>query len=175
MTEPEFRYAKAGLLRRLMRSTAATPRTARFFARTLHKLDEPILRRTGGRHSLSSWLTGMPIVELTTTGARSGLPRTSPIVGVPDGDRLVLIASNYGQERNPAWYYNLKAQPRCSVAFRGRQQDMRAYEAEGDERARLWELDLAVYPTRAKYAEWAPHRHIPVMVLEPLTGSQPGD
>ena len=112
-----------------MRKTASTPATARFCARTLHRLDEPMLRRSGGKRSLTSWLTGLPIVELTSTGARSGLPRTSPIVGVPDGDRLVLIASNYGQRRNPAWYYNLKANPRCTIAFRGQHQEMQAYEA----------------------------------------------
>jgi deazaflavin-dependent oxidoreductase (nitroreductase family) len=171
----EFRYDNAGVARRLMRKTASAPVTARFFARTLHKLDKPLLRRSGGKRSLTTWLTGLPIVELTTTGARSGLPRTMPIVGLPDGDRLVLIASNYGQERNPAWYYNLKANPRCSVAFRGQHLEMRAYEAEGEERQRLWDLDLTVYPTRASYAEWASHRHIPVMVLEPVTASPHGD
>jgi deazaflavin-dependent oxidoreductase (nitroreductase family) len=145
--------------------------TARFFARTLYKLDEPILRRTGGKRSLTSWLTGLPIVELTTTGARSGLPRTSPLVGVPDGDRLVLIASNYGQQRNPAWYYNLKSHPRCTIAFRGQHQEMQAYEATGEERQRLWDLDLTVYPTRASYAQWVPDRTIPVMVLAPVTES----
>ena len=167
MTEQQFRYDGAGFVRRAMRSVAATPVTARFFARTLHRLDEPILRRTGGKRSLTAWLTGLPIVELTTTGARSGLPRTHPIVGVADGDRLVLIASNYGQERNPAWYYNLRAHPQCSISFRGQVQAMQAYEAEGAERQRLWDLDLTVYPTRARYAQWASHRQIPVMVLEP--------
>jgi deazaflavin-dependent oxidoreductase (nitroreductase family) len=171
----EFRYDNAGVARRLMRKTASAPATARFFARTLHKLDKPLLRRSGGKRSLTTWLTGLPIVELTTTGARSGLPRTMPIVGLPDGDRLVLIASNYGQERNPAWYYNLKANPRCSVAFRGQHLEMRAYEAEGDERQRLWDLDLTVYPTRANYAEWASHRDIPVMVLEPVIESPHDD
>jgi deazaflavin-dependent oxidoreductase (nitroreductase family) len=169
VAEQDYRYDRANLVRRAVRSLASTPRTARFFARTLHRLDEPILRRTGGKRSLSAWLTGFPIVELTTTGARSGLPRTHPIVGVPDGDRLVLVASNYGQERNPAWYYNLRAHPKCSVGFRGQRRQMRAYEAEGAERERLWELDLTVYPVRARYAQWASHRQIPVMVLEPLT------
>jgi deazaflavin-dependent oxidoreductase (nitroreductase family) len=158
-----------------MRKTASTPMTARSFARTLHKLDEPILRRSGGKRSLSNWLTGLPVVELTTTGARTGVPRTLPILGVPDGDRLILTASNYGQKRNPAWYYNLKANPRCSIAFRGQHQEMRAYEAEGAERQRLWELNLTVYPTWASYAQWAAHRRIPVMVLEPVSASPPGD
>jgi deazaflavin-dependent oxidoreductase (nitroreductase family) len=157
-----------------MRKTASTPVTARFFARTLYKLDGPIMRRSGGKRSLTSWLTGLPIVELTSTGARSGLPRTSPIVGLPDGDRMVLVASNYGQKSNPAWYHNLKANPRCSIAFRGSHQQMQAYEAQGAERQRLWELDLTVYPTRAAYAQWASHRQIPVMVLEPVNESPRG-
>ena len=168
MAEQQFRYDGAGFVRRAMRSVASTPVTARFFARSLHRLDEPILRRTGGKRSLTAWLTGLPIVDLTTTGARSGLPRRHPIVGVPDGDRLVLIASNYGQEHNPAWYYNLRAHPLCSISFGGRLQPMRAYEAEGAERQRLWDLDLTIYPTRARYAQWASHRQIPVMVLEPV-------
>jgi len=86
---------------------------------------------------------------------------------VPDGDRLVLIASNYGQQRNPAWYYNLKANSRCSTAFRGQRHEMEAYEAEGEERQRLWELDLSVYPPRSQYAQRAGNRRIPVMVLLP--------
>ena len=172
MTDQRYRYDRANLVRKTARSLASTPWSARFFARTLHRLDEPILRRTGGKRSLSAWLTGFPIVELTTTGARSGLPRTHPIVGVPDGDRLVLVASNYGQERNPAWYYNLIAHPQCRVAFDGQHRQMRAYEADGAERQRLWELDLTVYPVRARYAGWASHRRIPVMVLEPVSGPE---
>jgi deazaflavin-dependent oxidoreductase (nitroreductase family) len=157
----------------MMRKTASTPLTARFFARTLHHLDKPILRRSGGKRSLAHWLTGLPVVELTSTGARSGLPRTLPIVGVPDGDRLILIASNYGQEHNPAWYHNLKANPRCSIAFRGQHQQMQAYEAHGEERQRLWDANLSIYPTWTSYERWASHRQIPVMVLEPVTGSPP--
>jgi deazaflavin-dependent oxidoreductase (nitroreductase family) len=91
-----------------------------------------------------------------------------PIIGAPDGDRLVLVASNYGQLRNPGWYFNLKANPRRSVGFRGRRNEMDAYEADGDEHERLWELDVSVYPPRNQYARRAGDRRIPVMVLQPL-------
>jgi deazaflavin-dependent oxidoreductase (nitroreductase family) len=137
------------------------------FARVLHHLDGPVLRRSRGRRSVTAALTGLPIVELTTVGAHSGEPRTLPIIGVPDGDRLVLVASNYGQHHNPGWYFNLKANPRCSVSFRGRRYEMEAYEAGGDERQRLWELDVSVYPPRNLYARRAADRRIPVMVLQP--------
>ena len=137
------------------------------FARVLHHLDGPVMRRSAGRHSVSAALTGLPIIELTTVGARSGESRTLPLVGVPDGDRLVLVASNYGKQQNPAWYYNLKANPRCSTTFRGQRHEMEAYEAEGEERQRLWELDVSVYPPRNHYAQRAGNRRIPVMVLQP--------
>ena len=72
---------------------------------------------------------------------------------------------------NPAWYYNLKANPRCSASVRGQRQAMNAYEAEGEERERLWELDVAVYPPRNHYAQRAGSRRIPVMVLQPVAES----
>lgn len=162
-----MRYDEANAVERLFRSAAGTRGSARFFAAVLHHLDRPVMRASGGRTSATAVLTGLPVVELTTTGAKTGLPRTLPIVGIPDGDRLVLLASNYGNPRHPAWYHNLRAHPDCTVRFRGEEVRMRAYEAEGEERERLWELDLTVYPTRARYAEWTNGRRIPVMVLEP--------
>ena len=106
-----MRFDQANAAQRTIRRLAGTRPMAWLFARTLHHLDGPVLRRRGGRHSVSSALTGLPIVELTTVGARSGKPRTLPLIGVPDEDRLVVVASNYGQPHNPAWYYNLKSQP----------------------------------------------------------------
>ena len=157
----------ANAAQRCMRLLAGTRPMAWLFARVLHHLDAPVLRRSRGRRSVTSALTGLPIVELTAVGARSGQAHTLPIIGVPDGDRLVLVASNYGQKRNPGWYYNLKANPRCSVVFRGRRYEMEAYEADGEERERLWELDVSVYPPRNQYARRAGGRRIPVMVLQP--------
>ena len=162
-----MRYDEANAAQRLLRRAAGTRPSARLFALVLHHLDRPVLRLSGGRTSATSALTGLPIVELTTTGARTGLPRTLPIVGIPDGERLVLVASNYGSPRHPAWYHNLRATPSCTVRFRGEELPMRAREAEGEERERLWRLDATVYPTRATYAGWTDGRRIPVMVLEP--------
>ncbi len=162
-----LRFAEANAAQRAIRLLAGTRPMAWLFTHLLHHLDGPVLRLSRGRRSITSALTGLPIVELTTVGARSNAPRTLPIIGVPDGDRLVLVASNYGQPRNPGWYHNLKANPRCSVVFRGRRYEMEAYEAEDDERERLWEMDVAVYPPRNDYARRAGDRRIPVMVLQP--------
>jgi deazaflavin-dependent oxidoreductase (nitroreductase family) len=160
-------FDEANVVQRGMRLLAGTRPMAWLFARVLHHLDGPVLRRSAGRHSVSAALTGLPIIELTTVGARSGESRTLPLVGVPDGVRLVLVASNYGKQQNPAWYYNLKANPRCTATFRGQRHDMEAYEAEGEERQRLWELDVSVYPPRNHYAHRAGTRRIPVVVLRP--------
>ena len=162
-----MRFDEANAAQRGIRLVGGTRPMAWLFARVLHHLDGPVLRGSRGRRCVTSALTGLPIVELTAEGARSGEPRTLPIIGVPDGDRLVLVASNYGQQRNPGWYYNLKANPRCSVVFHGQRYEMEAYEADGDERDRLWELDVSVYPPRNHYARRAGDRRIPVMVLQP--------
>ena len=77
-------------------------------------------RASRGRATFTSWTTGLPIVMLTTTGAKSGRTRTLPVLGLPNDGNLVVIASNYGQDRNPAWYHNLRAQPGPASSSTGR-------------------------------------------------------
>lgn len=125
-------------------------------------------RLTRGRYTFASLLSGLPVVMLTTTGARSGRRRTVPVLGLPTADGLVVIASNYGQERHPAWYYNLRAQPEGEVAVGSTIQRFRAIEAQGDQRARIWREGLAVYPGWSTYERRASHRNIAVFVLEPM-------
>ena len=164
-----MRFDEANSVQRLIRRLAGHRLVSPLLARVMHRIDGPVMALTRGRTNVTAMLSGLPIVELTTVGARSGVRRTSPIIGVPDGDRLVLIASNYGQLRHPGWYHNLKANPLCEVMFRGERLTMSAYEADGDERSRLWDLDLSVYPARQQYLDRAGGRRIPVMVLQPVT------
>lgn len=160
-------FDDANTAQRAIRRAAGWKPLSLFFARTLHHLDGPVLRRTNGRRSVTTALTGLPIVNLTSIGARSGAPRTVPLVGTPDGDRLILVASNYGQAKNPAWYHNLIANPECTVAWAGRTIPMVARQVEGAERQAAWDLDLKYYPARALYAQRTGGRPIPVLVLEP--------
>ena len=74
---------------------------------------------------------------LTTTGAKSGRRRTLPVLAVPHNGSLVVIASNYGQDHNPAWYYNLRAQPEATIIFEGEPREVVARELTGDEREQL--------------------------------------
>jgi deazaflavin-dependent oxidoreductase (nitroreductase family) len=104
---------------------------------------------------------------LTTTGVRSGQPRTVPVLGLPTTEGLVVVASNFGQERHPAWLGNLRAHPEATIAVDGTTRGVRAVEIEGERRARIWEQGLDVYPGWAQYERRAAHRRIAIFVLEP--------
>ena len=159
-------YADANLFQRLLRRFAASGPGSWFFARVLHHIDRPVYRLTGGRHTFASLVSGLPVAMLTTTGARTGLPRRVPVLGLPTPDGLAVIASNYGQARHPSWYYNLRANPTGEVEFDGVKQRFRAVEAEGERRARIWEQGLRAYPGWSQYERRASHRRIAVFVLE---------
>jgi deazaflavin-dependent oxidoreductase (nitroreductase family) len=161
-------FDDANVFHRAMRTLAATPIGVALMRPTANRLDQLISKATGGRSSFAQLATGVPPVILTTTGAKSGEPRTITVYGIPHRDGVAVIASNWGGTKHPAWYYNLKANPRCSTVFRGQRHEMEAYEAEGEERQRLWELDVSVYPPRNAYARRAGNRRIPVMVLRPV-------
>ena len=112
----------------------------------LHRIDRPVYRLTRGRHTFASLVSGLPVVMLTTTGARSGQRRSVPVLGLPTDDGLAVIASNYGQRRHPAWYHNLRANPEGEVTVEGATRRFRAREAEGERRDRIWRAALEVYP-----------------------------
>ena len=105
-------------------------------------------------------------VTLTTTGRKTGQPRTVPLYAWEDGDRLVIVGSRGGSAKNPAWVHNLRAEPRATLQ-RGQQSGgVRAREVEGDERARLWELVGAAFPMYRSYQRRTT-RTIPLFILEP--------
>jgi deazaflavin-dependent oxidoreductase (nitroreductase family) len=109
---------------------------------------------------------GVRTVILTTTGRRSGRARPAPLYAFEDGDRIVVIGSNAGRADHPAWVENLRAKPRASVRIGRVERRVRAREAEGDERDRLWALAVDGFPGYAGYQQRATRR-IPVVVLEP--------
>src|SRR5215210_1492016 len=166
-THPTYNHADANPLKRALRRSAGWKPLSLFFSRTLHLFDRAVFGLTRGRATFSSWLAGLPVAWLTTTGAKSGARRTSPVVAIPTGDgRLVVIASNYGQRNNPAWYHNLRADPRTRVLFDGEETEMTARELEGDERDHWYERGIEIYPGWVQYRKRAPRR-IPVIELSP--------
>ena len=137
-----------------------------FLARVLHHLDAFVLRLTRGKYTVTQ-VVGLPIIQLTTIGAKTGQARTIPLVSLIDGEKIVVIGSNFGQKHNPSWYYNLKAYPECEVHFNGRTDKYIARETDGDEREKYWQLAVSYYKGYDVYKIRAAHRKIPVMVLEP--------
>jgi deazaflavin-dependent oxidoreductase (nitroreductase family) len=168
VTPEALAYARANPVQRVVRRFGASGPGAWLFARVAQRIDRPVFRWTRGRHTFASLATGIPVVMLTTTGARSGQQRTVPVLGLPTADGLVVIASNFGQERHPAWYHNLRANPEGELALNGSSRRFRAVEAHGERRARIWQEGLRVYPGWTQYEHRASHRRIAVFVLEPL-------
>ncbi|MGE0067287.1 MAG: nitroreductase/quinone reductase family protein [Solirubrobacterales bacterium] len=100
------------------------------------KLNVPLYRLSGGR--IGGKVGKAPLLLLTTTGRKSGQQRTAPVVYLADGENMVLIDTNAGNERLPAWSLNLSARPEAEVEVGRRRQKVRARVAEGEERAELW-------------------------------------
>jgi deazaflavin-dependent oxidoreductase (nitroreductase family) len=125
-----------------------------------------LYRRTGGRVG-----GGMPggtakTLLLDHVGAKSGTLRTTPLLYVEDGENLALIASKGGYPKNPAWFYNLRANPLTYVQVGSERRRVRVRLAEPEEYERLWDLAVADWPTFEAYKARA-GREIPILVLEP--------
>ena len=165
-----YRHDEANALKRAIRRSAGWKPLSLFYSRTLHLLDRVVFRLTRGRATFTSWLSDLPVAWLTTTGAKSGAERTSPVVAIPAGDgKLVVIASNYGQRNNPAWYHNLRAHPEATILFDGVRRAMIARELDGEDREHWYERGIEIYPGWVQYRKRAPRR-IPVIELTTSTG-----
>ncbi len=108
-----------------------------------------------------------PELLLTTTGRTSGLPRQVPLLYARDGDTLVVVASNWGQQHHPAWSGNLLAHPAATVEIRGKERPVTARLASPQEKSRVWPLVLQVWPAYDTYAERS-GRDLRVFLLEPV-------
>ncbi len=111
----------------------------------------------------------MPALELTTTGRKSGEPR-STMLTTPwqDGEKLAIVASAGGNDTHPAWYLNLEADPAVKVRTQDGEREMTARTVTGDERAELWDAITSKYDNYAGYQKKT-DREIPVVILEPTT------
>jgi deazaflavin-dependent oxidoreductase (nitroreductase family) len=124
-------------------------------------------RANGGK--VGGGFAGAPMILVHHTGAKSGIERVSPLVYQPDGDRFVIFASKGGAPTHPHWYRNLLANPKTTVEVGTDVVEVVAYEAEGDERERLWTKQKELMPGFAEYEQKTKGtREIPVIVLEPV-------
>jgi deazaflavin-dependent oxidoreductase (nitroreductase family) len=131
------------------------------------KIHPRLYRWTGGL--IGGRVIGMPVLLLTTTGRKSGVARTRALTYLDRGGSYVVIASYLGEPRHPDWWLNLVANPEAGVQVGGRRMRVRAREAAGEERERIWREVTAVAKDYAEY-EARTTRRIPVVVLEPIPG-----
>jgi deazaflavin-dependent oxidoreductase (nitroreductase family) len=125
-----------------------------------------LIERTGGRGPVGRAL-GLDMIVVTTTGRRTGTPRTVPLGAVRDGDRWLVVGSNAGRDEAPAWALNMEANPEVTVVVRGSEPlPYLAHRAAGDQADRLWPLVVNRYPGYADY-QARTERPIPLFVLEP--------
>jgi len=147
------------------------------FARRPSMPGRAVMRTISGTHEfwyrLSGGLIGghlgrLPILLLTTTGRKSGRKRTTPLVYLPDGENVVVIASNGGSDRHPEWWLNLRSEPTAEVQVGPDVSTVVAVKAEGDERDRLWRDVVELYHGYDEYRRMT-KREIPVAVLRPAS------
>ena len=138
--------------------------------KAMNTIHRTLLKVSGGR--LGWRAGGMPVVELTTTGRKSGEPRTVMLTSpVQEGNTIVIVASRGGDDQHPAWFLNLRDHPDVEVAFAGKpKQSMRARVATAEERAELWPRVTSKYKGYANY-QTKTEREIPLVMLESASGA----
>jgi deazaflavin-dependent oxidoreductase (nitroreductase family) len=150
-----------------MERALMSPAGYQFLLHVAPRVDKVLIPRTNGR--LSS--AGIDTVGLvTTTGAKSGLPRSQPLTLIDDGDGLLAIGSNYGRAKHPGWSTNLLAHPECTIEFRGPSTQYRAELLTGDARAAAWSTATDFYAGYELYRASCAPREIRIFRLRPVVG-----
>lgn len=129
------------------------------------RLNVFVYRASSGR-LMSRFPDGSPICLVTMTGARSGKRRVVPLIFVPHGEDVLLVASQGGMSMHPAWFHNLIANPSVCITADGRTRRMQARLASHEEKAALWSVAVAIYPDFARY-QARTERDIPLFVCSP--------
>jgi deazaflavin-dependent oxidoreductase (nitroreductase family) len=132
--------------------------------RILGGMHRRVYRLTGGK--IGGQIGKLPVLLLTTIGRKSGQARTQPLAYTQVGDGYAVIASKGGVAQHPLWYLNLRANPLAEVTVGRETRRVRARDAQGEERERLWRAFADLYPGYDRYAQKT-SRRIPVVVLEP--------
>ena len=157
----------ANAAQRLMQQVASSKPGAWAFSKVLHRADIRLHRWSKGRYTVPTIVAGLPVVMLTTTGAKSGRARTMPLLTIPVGDDLAIIGTNFGQTSTPGWVYNLEADPHATVTYRDREVAVVARAATDDEFDVAFTAAAKVYPGYDKYRRRISGREIRVFVLQP--------
>lgn len=134
-------------------------------------IDRFVFKISRRKLSMAQLLSGLPVILLTCKGAKSGKDRNVPLISIPVGDKrteIVLIASNWGKPKNPAWYYNLKANPDVVVAYKGEEGEYLADEVKDENQYQdYWNTAVGYYSGYNNYKKKTSRNKIPIIKLTP--------
>ena len=150
-TDLGYSHHTSNPLFRATRAFAGTTLGGKVFSRTLRHLDDFVARASKGNKSGVELLAGLAVLDVTTTGRKSGQQRTSHLVAAPYEGDLALLGTNFGQTNTPAWALNLEAHPRATVSYRGQSRSVVARPATPEETDRIFEAAGAFYPGYQQY------------------------
>ena len=166
-TELSYSFPRPNALQRSVRVVTSSRAGAWTGARLAPVLDRAVARLTRGRTTASAALSGLPVIVVTTTGRRSGMPRQAQLIGIPIGDDgLALLGTNFGQATTPTWALNLEADPRATVAHGGATLGVVARAATDEQRAEVLASATALYVGYGRYVSRISGRRVRVFVLE---------
>ncbi|WP_299927850.1 nitroreductase family deazaflavin-dependent oxidoreductase [uncultured Nocardioides sp.] len=164
-----YTHASGNPVHRVVRWGAGTRAGGWVFSHVLRHLDDVVGRLTRGRRSAPGLLAGLEVLDVTTTGRRSGQRRASHLIATPYAGGLALLGTNFGQPTTPAWALNLEADPRATLTYRGASREVVARPATPAEADEVFGLAARFYPGYARYRQRVGQsRRIRVFVLEPV-------
>jgi deazaflavin-dependent oxidoreductase (nitroreductase family) len=163
-----YHVRRPNALQRLVQRLGASRPGAWVFSKSLRHLDDALGRLTSGGTSAPELLAGLPVLDLTTTGRRSGRRRTSHLIAVPVDGTLALLGTNFGQASTPSWVLNVESDPRVVVRYRQRSIDAVARPASDEEQARVLAGSAQVYGGYLKYQQRITERRLRVFLLQPV-------
>jgi deazaflavin-dependent oxidoreductase (nitroreductase family) len=161
-----YRLRRPNAFQRLTQAFASTRPGAWLFSKVLRHLDDLVGRLSRGRTSAPEVLAGLPVIDVSTTGRKSGLPRRSHLIAVPVDGTLALLGTNFGQPSTPAWVLNLEADPRATVVHAGRSREVVARLATEEEQAGVLAASTRVYGGYLKYQQRISHRRLRIFLLQ---------
>lgn len=162
-----YRFRTPNPFQRLMQLLGATSLGAKVFKVLLPRMDTLLGRITRGRYSAPGVLAALPVLDVVTTGRKSGQPRRTHLIAVPHADTLALLGTNFGQKATPAWVFNLEADPSLRVTYRGTTVAALARPATAEEQAAVLARSERIYPGYRAYQKRISGRTLRIFLLEP--------
>ena len=162
-----YEIKPCNMAQRGIRRVASSKPGAWAFSKVLHHADRRLFAWSEGRITMPSILAGLPVLMVTTTGAKTGQARTMPLLGVPVGPDLAIIGTNFGQADTPGWVYNLEADPHATIGYCDREVAVVARLADEEQFDAAVTAAAQVYPGYDKYRRRIAARPIRVFVLQP--------